>query len=278
MLAAGTLVRVTPGWYWTGPASRLGPEERYRLRVVATARHPAFGGVISHDSAAAVHGLGLLNPDRRRVHSTAPHRGTRGAGRIVHPGSAEPVIVDGVPVTTMARTAVDVARRGSAVEAFVAVDSALRARTRRAEMAGAVDALGRARGVPRARWAVGVATGLAESVGESFSLARMVLRPGFPLPRQQHELLDDAGRFVARTDFDWLGGRIVGEFDGRVKFGADIDPAGRALWKEKLREDRIRATGAVVARWTWPDLEHPERLWAVLHRAFDAAGARTPWL
>src|SRR5674476_401682 len=50
-----------------------------------------------------------------------------------------------------------------------------------------------------------------------------------------------------RVDFWWPGARVVGEFDGRVKYGR-ANPSGRppedVLWDEKLREDRLRAADA----------------------------------
>lgn len=98
----------------------------------------------------------------------------------------------------------------------------------------------------------------------------MLLTPGFPAPRQQHVVVVDG--VVIRTDFDWFDGRVVGEFDGRVKYDAALDPDRTALWREKRREDLIRQSGAVVARWAWPDVEHPERMLRIIRRAFGVAG------
>ncbi len=42
------------------------------------------------------------------------------------------------------------------------------------------------------------------------------------------------------------------------------------MWAEKVREDRIRATGARVVRWTWRTAMSPELLLAQL----TAAGLR----
>lgn len=108
MLASGELTRLTPGFY--ACTDGVSPGERYRLRVQAVGMQPGFRGVISHDSAAALHRLGLLHPDDVRVHSTAPNTGTHRAGRATHRGDAPWTLVDGVRATTLARTAIDVAR------------------------------------------------------------------------------------------------------------------------------------------------------------------------
>ncbi len=273
---AGELVSLGSGTYLLDGRQPLDSRERYRLRVVAAGRRPDLRGVISHDSAAALHRLDLLHPDVQRIHLTCRNVGARTASRVVHRGVVDAVLVDGIRVTTPARTVIDVARSGTATQAFVAVDSALRAGAPREDVLTVAESLGSARGVRRARWAATQATGRAESVGESFSLARMVQRPRFPVPRQQHDVVGADGLFLGRADFAWLDGRIIGEFDGRIKYGARLDPDGTALWDEKRREDRIRAAGAVVARWTWADVEQPERLWRILRRAFGAAGAGFP--
>lgn len=102
---------------------------------------------------------------------------------------------------------------------------------------------------------MGLLDARAESPGESLSRVRMA-EAGLAPPVLQHVLVDSRG-VVARVDFWWPACRVVGEFDGRVKYRADgadgpSDPA-EVVWREKLREDRIRATGVTVVRWTWDD-------------------------
>ena len=67
---------------------------------------------------------------------------------------------------------------------------------------------------------------------------------------------------------------MAGEFDGRVKyrsasFGQDPE---EVVWREKLREDALRASGLTVARWTWA------QAWgdagAQMLRRLSAAGVR----
>ena len=53
------------------------PEVVYRMRVLAVARNKTFA--LSHESAAAVHGLEMLNPDYRRVHFSLESDGGDGS-------------------------------------------------------------------------------------------------------------------------------------------------------------------------------------------------------
>ncbi len=101
----------------------------------------------------------------------------------------------------------------------------------------------------------------AESVGESYSRALM-RELGFELPRLQ-VWLDRDGRRIARVDFYWPRLRLVGEFDGVMKYTRSKEFSGQApaevLVAEKRREDEIRALGERVVRWGWDDLMHPQR-------------------
>ena len=82
-----------------------------------------------------------------------------------------------------------------------------------------------------------------------------MIEAGLPAPRLQREYCARSG--VYRVDFDW-GAKLVGEFDGMVKYGR-LRPSEKTVadvvLQEKLREDEIRALGPVVVRWTWSMLE-----------------------
>lgn len=124
----------------------------------------------------------------------------------------------------------------------------------------------------RAEHVAGLASPLAESVGESYSRAAFEFL-GFEQPELQHPLRDEDG-FIGRTDCWWPESRVVGEFDGKAKYvdagiRGDIS-AEEAVYREKLREDRIRRLGFGFVRWSWADLDHPDRL----RRKLLAAGLR----
>jgi hypothetical protein len=53
--------------------------------------------------------------------------------------------------------------------------------------------------------------------------------------------------------------------------------AEEAVYREKLREDRIRALGHRFVRWRWADLTEPGRLRQKLLEAGLRPGCTTPW-
>jgi hypothetical protein len=118
--------------------------------------------------------------------------------------------------------------------------------------------------------------GRSGSVGESRS--RVVLADlGLTPSALQYEITTPSGEFVARTDFAWEEERIVGEFDGRIKYGRLLRPGqdpGDAVFEEKRREDAIRDVGWEVVRWTWGDLSVPAHLAERLERARSRAARR----
>lgn len=82
---------------------------------------------------------------------------------------------------------------------------------------GRVDASRRRPGNPRARRVLSFADALAESPGESISRALFEIE-GVPRPELHVEVRTAGGSFVGRGDFGWRGPRVIGEFDGAVKY------------------------------------------------------------
>lgn len=244
--------------------------DHYRRRVIAAAEFGEERKAASHQSAAALHKIPVLGLPED-IHFTADrHSGGRRAGRafFLHASPLPPdevTVVEGILTTSLARTAMDVARSGSFTEALVVLDGALRAGVTLDELAVLTDRGRRRRGIALVRQTMTWADGRSESAGESLSRALMI-RAGIPMPDLQVEYREDDGEVFARVDFDW-GGRVVGEFDGLVKYGDATD-----VVVEKRREDKLRALGIIVVRWTWDDLRHPDRFIALLRRAFTAAG------
>jgi hypothetical protein len=44
------------------------------------------------------------------------------------------------------------------------------------------------------------------------------------MPDPQPDIFDEDGQFVARVDFCWRKQRIIGEFDGKIKYGRVLKP------------------------------------------------------
>jgi very-short-patch-repair endonuclease len=90
---------------------------------------------------------------------------------------------------------------------------------------------------------------------------------GLPAPELQAEIRDVGGRLVGWVDFLFREQRLIVEFEGRVKYdGAD----GRdALFREKRREDALRALGYQVVRLIWRDLHDPALVGRLITHAFS---------
>ena len=266
LLKSKRLLRVSRGVYVV--ADRLPnlyvPDELYRLKCVAAATRTDSPFVLSHQSAAAVLKLPLLNPDRSKVHvvKAGSARGSSRSTRHVHtaPIAGAVCTVDGVDLTNAVRTAVDVAcaaaARGSFAQALAVFDSALRAGISRDLLR---EGLGERRrcGIAIAKYALRMANGLAANPYESWSRAQMI-EAGLPLPELQHEyflvIKGVPGR--AFSDFDW-DEKLAGELDGEVKYLKYRRPGESeldAILREKAREEAFRDRGTDVIRWSSDDL------------------------
>jgi hypothetical protein len=259
MLRDQQLTVVRRGAYLPG-APPDDPVVRHLAQVVAAARQLDADAVLSHVSAAVVHGWDLWRAPLDRVQVT---RSRRTGGRR-HPsvhvraaplGRSEVVEVDGLRVTSPERTAADLARTLPVEQAVVVLDSALAGRLSRDDLLAAVQRQKGWPGVPRARRVVEFADGRSGSVGESRSRWAIACA-GLPAPDLQHEVRD-AGRHVGTVDFWWEAQRLAGEFDGLVKYGRLLRPgqtAADAVVAEKIREDDLRDQDVRVVRWIWSDL------------------------
>jgi hypothetical protein len=261
----------------------LPPVTRHAAFVHATAlgMDPESEAVFSHESAAALWGMPRIEqwPAVAHVTTLRPVRSSAKVRR--HECELDAYLVrEGRRVTTPARTVVDLARTGSFVTALAAADFALRHRLTVAEnlVEEAHDVPLRARGRAAARLVAELADGRSMSAGESLSRAQMFVL-NLPRPHLQVECRDELG-LIGYADFGWHG--VVGEFDGQVKYrvpaGADPQEAGRAVWREKQREDRIRAQGTKVARWVYADAIEPARMARKLAEQGVPPQPRNTWL
>lgn len=233
--------------------------ERHAADVAAAARATAQEVVGSHESAALIHEVATFSlysgaPVLSRVREERQDRpaGATPALLVSHVPSHHFTELHGAPVTTIARTAVDLARKGPALSAVVVLDSALRRKVPRDELE---EVLRVAKGWPGSKRAadyVAFADGRAESALESVGRWRM-WQFGFPKPQLQIPLFDDLG-LMGYPDFLWEDLRVIGEADGLLKYRTDEEPDPRerdALALEKQREDRFRDGGYEVFRFTW---------------------------
>ena len=272
LLGAGDLVRVRRGAYARNPTKDLATTHR---REVAAALAACSDVWVSHTSAALLHGLPFWPGDLAAVHLTKSRStgGRRRAGVHVHVQpvpSPDAAVIDGHPVTSLARTVADCLRMLDFEHAVMLGDGAMRKGLDADELQRVLSAASGRTGSGRARVAALFLDGRAESEGESRSRA-VLARGGIPVPELQFIVRDRRGTVVARTDFGWPQLRTIGEFDGMVKYGRLVpagDAPGDVVFREKIREDMLRDLGWQVVRWTWSELDHPAVIYERLHRAF----------
>ncbi len=277
-------IRVRKGFYaFAGMAAA--PRDLLVLRAYAVARQSEGVPLFSHHTAAAVWRLPIIGRWPLLVEHVTP-AGTTGRTPGVRRRRTEHlprgVEHDGLLVTSVARTVVDLAREDPLESALAAADYALHeGMCTTAELRAEVDALPKgARGRRMAQRVVALADGDCESVGESLSRARM-FQLGVARPQLQVEFVDADG-LIGRTDFWWDELMLIGEFDGRSKYRVDPqmapEEASEVLWKEKRREDRLRAGGhRRVVRWVWADAWDPGRFERVLRGYGLRTGAFSNW-
>ena len=277
---APRIARIRRGVYIdTRQWDALQAAERYRLFVIATVTCMRSSPLVCGLSAAALWNLPIVGGWPTTLEVLGARGGPGSTGHVVRRRVSDlptPSLVDGVQVTSPARTVVDVARTADFAPALTIADAALSAGLcTLTDLDTELDAVGtRARGRTAAANVVLLADGRSESPGESLSRARM-WQLGVPQPRLQVPLLDERGPY-GRGDFGWPG--VIGEFDGNLKYRADQvsdAPPEDSLWREKLREDRIRRHSRVV-RWTWQDAWGTHEMARKLAEAGIEPGRSTP--
>lgn len=276
--------RLAPGLYVVLSAWDLcRPDERQRhLARWAQAQRPY--GVVSHHTAAAIHGLPLppsgldhvcLTVARgRTVSTTIPVR--LEPGRLDAQRTME---VSGLVVTTPARTVADCFRTLTLPDAVAIADAALaRGLVTYPQLERERHDQRRWPGVGRVDLGMWLSDPTRESWLESASFVTL-WRHGVPLPEHQTVVRDATGRFVARVDGLWRDDGVVGEVDGVEKYlggpyePASVEVAERELRREGLRQDALEALGLVVVRWGIA-VPHVERC----RRVREAMACATPRL
>lgn len=279
--AAKELCRIRQGVYVAAEDwNALKHWEQYPLLIRAAAATLRSRTVFCRESAAEIWGIPLVGP-QLSVHAltTDGGGGRSRAGVRRHRGDPESADVElrsGLWVTSRLRTVLDLAAFGTFEQGVAAVDHVLKPDPVQrllpltiAELEGAAGPEYSAAAARRVRKVLECADPASGSPGESVSRAYMYIE-GLKTPRLQTEVRDRNG-LVALLDFEWPEERLAGEFDGLVKYQKAEYLKGRtpsdAVIAEKRREDRIRATGRRVVRWTWADLGDRGAFAAMLARA-----------
>ena len=281
--ATGALVRVGVGAYVPDANWQArDPRARQLVRVVAAhrSRRPAARGrVVSHESAALSWGLPTWGWPARRVELTDPGSTTTRSGSVlVHAGPLEQQEIverpDGLIVTSLRRTVLDLLVSRTREQAVVLVDHLLGRGWTRGELEALLAVRPTARNRRRAAWAVAFGDAGGATPGESVSRV-LAHEAGFVAPELQRRFCDAEG-FVGVVDFFFPTGDgrgVVGEFDGSVKYLDEAHRSGRVasevVLDEKEREDRLRAlpTTSAFVRWGRRQVAQPHLLAARLRTA-----------
>jgi very-short-patch-repair endonuclease len=286
-LANGDLVLVRTGVYLRADAWPANDHDRHVLSTQAELTVHSTA-VASHRSAALVHGLptpGFERWEDGPVSVTLPRTGksVRTAWAIHHTGPLPAGQVQhdaqGYPLTSPARTAVDLAADLPLPEALVLLDGAARlicaslvtevrrrdymnpqlARVARDLLEESASTIRAARLTP----AIRLTDPARESVAESLSAGHMRLA-GLTEPRYQAQIRTSIG--LVYPDFLWEDLMLIGEVDGAVKY-----ERADAYVLEKEREQALRDRGYRIVRWLAKEIMlHPEVVMARLARAMES--------
>ncbi|MGX6508826.1 hypothetical protein [Rhodococcus sp. SJ-2] len=279
-VSSGRWVRLTAGVFLPRQDYDAADEYgRHAFHARAVAQMAAPDAALSHVSAAVLHGLRPWRISLAAVHLTRDRAsGSRTSDRrVMHAARVDEREVresHGVRVLAVSRSILDLAASEPLEHVVALGDQALRQRlTEIGELEREVGKMGSRSGRPRMLRAVRLMSDRSDSVGESRSRVLMIGEQ-LPIPLEQVDVFDATGRWLARVDFLLPDHGVIGEFGGRIKYrrdGVATTDAEDVVYREKLREDRLRHAGWVVVRWTWGDVETPGAVAAKIRGAIALA-------
>lgn len=259
--------RIRRGYYTFAEVwATLDATSRHRVRAHAVAHSLGRAVALSHVSGAIEHGIAVWGQPLDRVHVT---RLDGAAGRIEgdvvhHVGrclARDVTEINGVAVLVPGRCAVEVGCLGSSESALVSLDSTLALGLD--DERGLFGHFARMERWPDTRHLhipIRMADAGAQSPGESRG-RWLFLQGGIPAPITQFPVCDAAGELIGTSDWAWPDHGLLGEFDGKVKYGRLLLPGqdpGEVVFAEKHREDRMReASGCAMVRIIWSDFDRP---------------------
>lgn len=232
-----------------------------KLRILARtyASGLADDSALSHVSAALLWGLPLTRPVQNRVEAVRRRRSRSYAKCIVrqrHIDDEDVTVIGSMPVTTVARTLLDVALDYPLDVSVPMIDHALRSRlTNRDGLAALTSAVHDRRGAVRARTAFELAEPLHESPAESICGVRFHEHAivGFE-PQVTFRLPEDGN--LARVDFLHRDAKVIVEVNGEIKY-IDGDAGALRAKRERHRDYELRSLGYQVYPLMWSDLFQP---------------------
>ncbi|MDV3132999.1 hypothetical protein [Mycobacterium sp. 29Ha] len=172
--------------------------------------------VIAGQSAAALHGAKWVDrrgPAQLIYDNRRPPRGIRTwADRF---DDDEVQLLNGMMVTTPARTALDIACRYDVESAVAKIDALARAtKLKVADVELLIDRYRGRHGIKNARVALDLVDAGAESPRETW-LRLLLIRAGFPRPQTQVPVYNEYGVLVAILDLGWEDIRVGADYEGK---------------------------------------------------------------
>jgi hypothetical protein len=211
------------------------------LGALLACRRPA---VVSGLAASALHGARWVDVDtpvELLAPSARPQRGLLVRNESL--AEDEITLLEGIPVTTTARTAFDIGRHLRRDEAVARIDALMYATP---FSVGDVLLLARrypgARGLSRLRAALPLVDGGAASPKETW-LRLVLIDAGFPRPVTQIPVLNGDQRLFRTLDMGWEELRVAAEYDG------DQHRTNRKQYVKDIRcQQKLQRLGWIVVR------------------------------
>lgn len=216
--------------------------------------------VASHLTAARVHGIPRppgLRPEHVTVGRNTRRRDRRELrfhGRALRLGEVEER--EGVPLTTAARTLVDLTGVLQRRDVVWAIDDTLRRGLCSREQLEHASLRYPGSAGPVAAARIAEADGMSESILETAGRLALIDHD-VPLPMPQYQVFDADATLVARLDGAYPRQRLGLEFDGRA-----VHELPEAVFRDRQRQNRLAQLGWTVMRFTWWDVVHDSRSFA----------------
>jgi hypothetical protein len=223
--------------------------------------------IVTGVAASAIHGAEWVDADStieliyEHTHACPPAGIVARSERI---SDDEICLVDGIPVTTIARTALDIGRYQRRDLAIARLDALMRAAPFSTEEVLLLAKRYRgARGVKKFKDAIPLVDGGAASPRETW-LRLIYIDAGLPKPTTQIPIFDTDGTLLRTVDMGWEKFKVVSEYDG------DQHRTDRPQYVKDLRViPKIERLGFIVER-----VIKEDRPAAIVRRAWDAMVSR----
>jgi hypothetical protein len=223
-------------------------------------------GIVTGVAASAMHGAEWVDATLIELIYECTHPPAGIVARNERIAEDEITCVDGVPVTTAARTAFDLGRYQPRNRAIARMDALMRATPfSNEEVLLLAKRYRGARGVKRLKDALPFVDGGAASPRETW-LRLLYVDAKLPKPTTQIPIFDTDGTLLRTVDMGWEDYKVVSEYDG------DQHRTDRPQYVKDLRViPKIEDLGFIVQRVIKEDFRTPAE---IVRRAWDALVSR----